>query len=70
MDIAALISWVITALGGFYMLGTWLSRGGAKAGSPGGYATRTVIASAPSGTNGGFADCSTVSAVFHASERG
>ncbi|WP_405839618.1 hypothetical protein OG528_17830 [Streptomyces platensis] len=32
MDIAALIAWVITALGGFYMLGTWLSRGGAKAG--------------------------------------
>ncbi|MGA5560302.1 hypothetical protein ACPCUV_03825 [Streptomyces platensis] len=33
MDIAALIAWVITALGGFYMLGTWLSRGGAKAGT-------------------------------------
>ncbi|WP_336048103.1 hypothetical protein [Streptomyces sp. CA2R101] len=33
MDIAALIAWVITALGGFYMLGTWLSRGGAKGGS-------------------------------------
>ncbi|MCF3173797.1 hypothetical protein IPZ61_10785 [Streptomyces sioyaensis] len=33
MDIAALITWVVTALGGFYMLGTWLSRGGAKAGT-------------------------------------
>ncbi|MCX4649721.1 MULTISPECIES: hypothetical protein [unclassified Streptomyces] len=33
MDIAALITWVITALGGFYMLGTWLSRGGVKAGN-------------------------------------
>ncbi|MEW2433013.1 hypothetical protein AB0952_02305 [Streptomyces caniferus] len=33
MDIAALITWVITALGGFSMLGTWLSRGGAKAGN-------------------------------------
>ncbi|MFF8373834.1 hypothetical protein ACF05W_34250 [Streptomyces lydicus] len=33
MDIAALITWVITALGGFYMLGTWLARGGAKAGN-------------------------------------
>ncbi|MFG2659225.1 hypothetical protein [Streptomyces sp. NPDC048425] len=33
MDIAALITWVITALGGFYMLGTWLSRAGAKAGN-------------------------------------
>ncbi|MFG2289410.1 hypothetical protein ACGFOU_25490 [Streptomyces sp. NPDC048595] len=32
MDIAALITWVITALGGFYMLGSWLSRGGARAG--------------------------------------
>ncbi|PBC81228.1 hypothetical protein SAMN05428945_4251 [Streptomyces sp. 2224.1] len=33
MGIAALITWVITAIGGFYMLGTWLSRGGAKAGN-------------------------------------
>jgi hypothetical protein len=33
MDIAALVTWVITALGGFYMLGTWLSRGGARGGS-------------------------------------
>ncbi|MFE2156796.1 hypothetical protein ACFW9M_03175 [Streptomyces lydicus] len=33
MDIAALITWVITALGGFYMLGTWLARGGTKAGN-------------------------------------
>lgn len=28
MDIAALVLWVITALGGFYMLGTWISKGG------------------------------------------
>lgn len=28
MDIAALITWVLTALGGFYMLGTWISQGG------------------------------------------
>ncbi|MFE1314758.1 hypothetical protein [Streptomyces sp. NPDC058755] len=28
MDIAALIAWVVTALGGFYMLGTWIRRGG------------------------------------------
>ncbi|MEU2711545.1 hypothetical protein [Streptomyces sp. NPDC007205] len=28
MDIAALIAWVVTALGGFYMLGTWIQRGG------------------------------------------
>ncbi|MFI5685419.1 hypothetical protein [Streptomyces sp. NPDC051636] len=33
MDIAALIAWVVTALGGFYMLGTWLSHGGARGGS-------------------------------------
>jgi len=30
MHIAALVTWVITALGGFYMLGTWLSKGGVK----------------------------------------
>lgn len=28
MSIAALITWVITALGGFYLLGSWISRGG------------------------------------------
>lgn len=33
MDIAALITWLITALGGFYMLGTWLARGGASGGT-------------------------------------
>ncbi|MFD8307083.1 hypothetical protein ACFV29_32790 [Streptomyces sp. NPDC059690] len=33
MDIAALVTWVITALGGFYLLGTWLSRGGARGGN-------------------------------------
>ncbi|OEJ49461.1 hypothetical protein [Streptomyces agglomeratus] len=33
MDIAALIIWVVTALGGFYMLGIWLSRGGARGGT-------------------------------------
>lgn len=27
MDIAALITWLVTALGGFYLLGTWISRG-------------------------------------------
>lgn len=30
MDIAALITWLITALGGFFMLGTWISRGGLR----------------------------------------
>ncbi|MER7209530.1 hypothetical protein [Streptosporangium sp. NPDC000239] len=33
MNIAALVTWVVTALGGFHMLGTWLSRGGARGGS-------------------------------------
>ena len=28
MEIAALITWILTALGGFYLLGTWISRGG------------------------------------------
>lgn len=27
MHIAALITWLITALGGFYLLGTWIARG-------------------------------------------
>lgn len=38
MDIAALIVWVITALGGFVLLGRWVQRGGLRqqqAGSPG-----------------------------------
>lgn len=30
MAIAALITWVVTALGGFYMLGTWIQRGGIR----------------------------------------
>ncbi|NUR04646.1 MAG: hypothetical protein HOY79_51545 [Streptomyces sp.] len=30
MDIAALIAWVVTALGGFYLLGTWIQRGGIR----------------------------------------
>jgi hypothetical protein len=30
MSIAALVAWVITALGGFVMLGQWISRGGLR----------------------------------------
>jgi hypothetical protein len=30
MRIAALITWLITAAGGFYLLGTWLARGGVR----------------------------------------
>lgn len=33
MHIAALITWLITALGGFYLLGTWIARGALR--SPG-----------------------------------
>ncbi|MGP3981016.1 hypothetical protein [Streptomyces sp. KR80] len=33
MDIAALIMWVVTALGGFYMLGIWITHGGARGGT-------------------------------------
>ena len=32
MEVAALITWVITALGGFVLLGTWISRGGTRQG--------------------------------------
>lgn len=28
MDIAALVAWIATAGGGFYLLGTWLAKGG------------------------------------------
>lgn len=30
MDIAALISWLVTATGGFVMLGIWIARGGVR----------------------------------------
>ncbi|MEU0405203.1 hypothetical protein ABZ318_34320 [Streptomyces sp. NPDC006197] len=30
MDIAALVTWLITALGGFFMLGVWIRRGGVR----------------------------------------
>ncbi|WP_067796284.1 hypothetical protein [Actinomadura formosensis] len=33
MTIAALATWLITALGGFYMLGTWIARGGVRGGT-------------------------------------
>jgi hypothetical protein len=32
MDIAALIAWGVTAGGGFFLLGTWLARGGHRRG--------------------------------------
>jgi hypothetical protein len=33
MGVTALVTWLVTALGGFYMLGTWISRGGLAPGS-------------------------------------
>ena len=33
MAIAALITWLVTAVGGFVMLGMWISRGGHRPGS-------------------------------------
>ena len=33
MDIAALVAWVVTALGGFVLLGRWLQGGGQKPGA-------------------------------------
>lgn len=30
MDTAALIAWIVTAGGGFYLIGTWLAKGGIK----------------------------------------
>jgi manganese efflux pump family protein len=31
MVVAALIAWLVTALGGFYLLATWIAKGGARA---------------------------------------
>jgi hypothetical protein len=36
MDIAALVVWIVTALGGFVLLGTWVSHGGHRPAAPGG----------------------------------
>jgi len=33
MDIAALILWLVTAVGGFVLLGTWVAKGGHRPGS-------------------------------------
>ena len=30
MNVAALIAWLVTALGGFYLLSKWLARGGVR----------------------------------------
>ncbi|HET9974608.1 MAG TPA: hypothetical protein VFQ68_40695 [Streptosporangiaceae bacterium] len=30
MDVAALIAWLVTVRGGFYLLGKWLARGGVR----------------------------------------
>jgi hypothetical protein len=33
MEVTALVTWLVTALGGFYLLGIWISQGGLVAGS-------------------------------------
>jgi hypothetical protein len=33
MAVAALVTWLVTAVGGFVLLGTWISRGGHRPGS-------------------------------------
>jgi hypothetical protein len=30
MDVAALIAWLLTAVGGFFLLGTWITKGGTR----------------------------------------
>jgi hypothetical protein len=35
VDIAALILWILTAGGGFYLLATWIGKGGARPGATG-----------------------------------
>jgi hypothetical protein len=30
MEIAALVAWILTALGGFFLLGTWIQKGGLR----------------------------------------
>jgi hypothetical protein len=52
MAIAALITWVITAGLGLFMLGTWIAKGGARAQTMAG-ATATAGAGATTGTGGG-----------------
>lgn len=46
MEIAALVTWLVTAVGGFVMLGVWLSRGGARAQS------RASATAGPGGAGG------------------
>ena len=35
MDVAALILWILTAGGGFYLLATWIGKGGTRRGAAG-----------------------------------
>ncbi|MGN6161583.1 MAG: hypothetical protein ACTHOG_07730 [Marmoricola sp.] len=43
MDIAALIAWLITALGGFVLLGRWIQRGGLRQQRAGGQGLPTPV---------------------------
>jgi len=35
VDVAALVAWIVTALGGFYLLATWIGKGGTRRGADG-----------------------------------
>lgn len=43
MDIAALVVWIITALGGFVLLGRWIQRGGIRQQQAGGGLPTPVV---------------------------
>lgn len=43
MDIAALVVWIITAVGGFVLLGRWVQRGGIRQQQAGGAALPTPV---------------------------
>ena len=63
MAIAALITWVITAGLGLFMLGTWIAKGGARAQTMAG-ATATAGAGAAPGTDGAAGPSDTTGSHF------
>jgi manganese efflux pump family protein len=50
MEVAALVTWLVTAVGGFVLLGTWLARGGAR--SPAGTSAAAGVARDAAGSAG------------------
>lgn len=55
MAVAALIAWLVTAAGGFWMLGIWISRGGMRRSGAGASRCR-VLATAGGPGAAGLAD--------------